>query len=351
MSEAARVIYSKLIDDKAHEGEKKQIQKYLAKTLLRLGDHSMETGKFDQSVEDYEKCLELRKEVFGEEARELADVNATLANAYLYSASEDQDAASGRYKMLKASCCYADAGTTLLLLRQKLLDSNVSLTLETSLETPEKPEANAETEEKEDTTEAAKEEEEEEESDSKGKAKKAKEEEAPALGEKEVKVLDSVKARFKEIETLVEKAEAKDDAKEAKELGELIAHLKEKVDDVILVLENKEASDAVTKGAQLVEEALEEASKASNPFDKPTLEQGEGEASNAAPTNLLQARKKASSPEDIAMEMEEATKEADAAEKQLDNKTPAVDASVVSKKRKASDIADAEVQNAKKVKA
>merc|ERR1712232_1146986 len=299
--ESSRVIYKKILEDeKTNDEEKKELNALLAKTLLRLGDHSMECGKFDQSIGDYEECLKLRKEIFDVDARELADVYATLAHAYLYSSAEDTDLGSARFKRLKAASAYANAASTLLLVRQKALGTEVS---------------------------------------------------EPPLNDEELKSIKSIRARMENVVTLLAK-NSEDDCKDedaktnAKELAGLVDDLKEKIDDVFLVLENKEASDAMTKGAEVVEEALEQASSA---LDKPSSEQNKDETNNG-PTNLLQARKKASSPQDIAQEMEEATAEAEKAE--AAENTSKQESNAHPQKRKASDLNEPETAaaTAKKVK-
>ena len=69
-------------------------------------------------------------------------------------------------------------------------------------------------------------------------------------------------------------------ATEAKELGEVIQELGNKVIDILQVLENPEAAKAIS-GAEVVEEALANAAGAkegegsSSSFDKPTLASNE----------------------------------------------------------------------------
>jgi len=345
--ESSRVIYKKILEDeKTNDEEKKELNALLAKTLLRLGDHSMECGKFDQSIGDYEECLKLRKEIFDVDARELADVYATLAHAYLYSSAEDTDLGSARFKRLKAASAYANAASTLLLVRQKALGTEVTKTFDADIFLPEKAA-------KIDAMEEEEGEEEEEESSDKGKGKKPKEKEVsePPLNDEELKSIKSIRARMENVVTLLAK-NSEDDCKDedaktnAKELAGLVDDLKEKIDDVFLVLENKEASDAMTKGAEVVEEALEQASSA---LDKPSSEQNKDETNNG-PTNLLQARKKASSPQDIAQEMEEATAEAEKAE--AAENTSKQESNAHPQKRKASDLNEPETAaaTAKKVK-
>jgi hypothetical protein len=90
---------------------------------------------------------------------------------------------------------------------------------------------------------------------------------------------------------------------------EMIEQLLEKVDDIFLVLENREAAEAITgAAADIVTAGIDEAATGSglasastsgtagaNGFDKPTLSEIKAET-ETGPTNLLQVRKKAATP-------------------------------------------------------
>jgi len=58
---------------------------------FRLGDHGLESASFQQSIEDYNTCLEIRERIFPPHSRKLADIHAQLACAHRYAASEAGD--------------------------------------------------------------------------------------------------------------------------------------------------------------------------------------------------------------------------------------------------------------------
>mmetsp|Transcript_5329 Transcript_5329/g.6143 ORF Transcript_5329/g.6143 Transcript_5329/m.6143 type:complete len:155 (-) Transcript_5329:933-1397(-) len=138
--------------------------------------------------------------------------------------------------------------------------------------------------------------------------------------------------------------------KEAEDLAKLLSDVKEKAEDVLLLLESKEASEAVTKSVELVEEALKEASSCASAFDKPTLGINTGNSENA-PTNLLTARKKATAPDVVKADIESALEQA---EKEGEDEKKDSDAVTVIKppvvKRKACDVDEVQEVPAKKIK-
>jgi len=74
--ESARVVLTKAEDAAASAD-----QLLLAKTHQRLGDHSNETGQFDQAVGDYERCLFIRQNIVPGSSRLHADAHYSLAEA------------------------------------------------------------------------------------------------------------------------------------------------------------------------------------------------------------------------------------------------------------------------------
>ena len=294
--EASRVIYSRLLESLAGKEGTTTAKKLLAKTLLRLGDHSMEIGRFEFAVSDFEKCLKLREEVFETASREIPDVHSVLATAFLYASSEENDMNAAKLKRFKALMHYTKATEAILALRQKLLgyDAVAFDPLDTKLFQDN--------------------EEEDESTLSKKPVSEAKQT-VSSLSDTAKTFLANIKARLKSIEGVVEAktvdaSSTKDeDKKEAAELTEIVKEMVMKVDDVIQVLENPEASEAMTKSAEIVEEAIEKAAASASAFDKPTLdakESEENESGNAKgePTNLLQARKKVDSPAGIKRQVE-----------------------------------------------
>jgi len=270
--ETSRVIFGKLLDNLSKEEDIKEVKKLLAKTLLRLGDHSMEIGRFEQSIDDYKKCIKLREEVFDVSSRELPDVYSAVAYALLYASTEEKDpvkAVSMRFLTLEY---YAKAMEGLLIIRQDRLKCNRTI-FNDKISISEIDEG-----------------EEIETDKSKGKAK--------AVSEKPLELtsgqLDFVKKAKDRIETVLK--QVRDDTmesvgkdipeaelalveKEVKDLGEVIEELGNKMLDIAQVLENPEAAEAISGGAQAVEEALANAKEAdessTSAFDKPTLSTSE----------------------------------------------------------------------------
>eukprot|EP00003_Mantamonas_plastica_P033764 TRINITY_DN989_c0_g1_i6.p1 TRINITY_DN989_c0_g1~~TRINITY_DN989_c0_g1_i6.p1 ORF type:complete len:629 (-),score=259.61 TRINITY_DN989_c0_g1_i6:33-1919(-) len=72
MLEVARVLYEKA------QGKEKE----LAEVLQRLGDVSVENGSPDQAVEDYQKCLALREQVFAKDSAIVAATHYSVGLAY-----------------------------------------------------------------------------------------------------------------------------------------------------------------------------------------------------------------------------------------------------------------------------
>jgi len=277
--ETSRVVFSKFIDktDKPDASDKDKVDVretkiLLAKSLLRLGDHSMEIGRFDQSIEDYKKCLEIRESIFDDSCRELPDVYSSIAYALLYASTEEKDRTKAVSMRLSTLEYYSKAMECLLIIRQdrlkvprkvfgeKLLTSKIKLT------------------EKAETSD-------------KGKSKADPEKEL-TLSEPQASFAKQVKSRLDLILKHVENEgidklpedltpdEKEKRANEAKELGEVIQELGNKVIDILQVLENPEAAKAIS-GAEVVEEALANAAGAkegegsSSSFDKPTLASNE----------------------------------------------------------------------------
>eukprot|EP00939_MAST-03C_sp_MAST-3C-sp1_P000358 g358.t1 len=74
--ETARVVLVKAKEDLGKENKL-----LLAKVHQRLGDHSNETGQFQQAVGDYDTCLKIREKEVPENYRLLADAHYSLAEA------------------------------------------------------------------------------------------------------------------------------------------------------------------------------------------------------------------------------------------------------------------------------
>jgi len=75
--------------EKKWEDERTFLLEQLSRTLLRLGDHGLESRNFSQGMEDYEACRKIRESIFKETApRKLADVYAQLACIHRYAADE-----------------------------------------------------------------------------------------------------------------------------------------------------------------------------------------------------------------------------------------------------------------------
>ena len=299
--EASRVIYSRLLEsiqsEKKGKDAEMEAKKLLSKTLLRLGDHSMEIGRFEFAVADFEKCLKLREEVFEKASREIPDVHSVLATAFLYASSEENDMDAAKLKRFKALMHYTKATEAILALREKLLgyDEVVFEPLDAKLFTKE----------------------DDEEEDSKLSKKPANEakQTVGTLSENATTFLAKIKERLKAFEEVVKaktvdaSAAKTEDKTEATELTEIVKEMVLKVEDVIQVLENPEASEAMTKSAEIVEEAMEKAAASTSAFDKPTLGASESEENTSGnaqgePTNLLQARKKVESPAGIKLQVE-----------------------------------------------
>jgi tetratricopeptide (TPR) repeat protein len=102
MLEVARVIYSKQ-DSPVCEAA-------LAKVYSRLGDLSMETGNFQGSVDDYNKCLAVREKMLPKNNRSVADVHCCLAMAWMYFASSE----TGKPDQLKDALTHYKAAGSLI---------------------------------------------------------------------------------------------------------------------------------------------------------------------------------------------------------------------------------------------
>uniref|UniRef100_A0A7S2WQK5 Tetratricopeptide SHNi-TPR domain-containing protein n=1 Tax=Mucochytrium quahogii TaxID=96639 RepID=A0A7S2WQK5_9STRA len=290
--ETGRVIVSKLEAESKSEEDLSKLRTMLANTYLRLGDLSMERGLFDESIQDYRTSLDKHKQVFPLWAKELADVYTHLAIAHMFASSNATIVTTQRSHRINGVNCLILAIYTLVANRAEKMGKKLETVAAPALSI--KIDVTVEEEEEEEGGSSKKK--------SKGKAKAAvateDETDEPPLSKTEKKHVDNAK---KELERVLkdlpwEEEKRKDEAAESKDCLEQIEELKMKVDDIIIVLENPEASKAISGAAAgVVEQTLDDASKENSGFDKPSagLDQAGGSATENAPTNTLQPRKKA----------------------------------------------------------
>ncbi|OAF68129.1 CENP-A escort protein sim3 [Intoshia linei] len=70
--------------------ENKEMDSKLAKVYLLLGEVSVETGSYDQGVDDFKKCLDIRENLESSTSRLLAEVNYQIGIAYSYAKNYDE---------------------------------------------------------------------------------------------------------------------------------------------------------------------------------------------------------------------------------------------------------------------
>jgi nuclear autoantigenic sperm protein len=91
MLEVARVLYSKRSNDEFA----------LSRVHLKLGDHSMHRKMYADAIEDYQKALELRKQVLPADDKRIADIHVNLATAFIESGEASADQKGGDETQVK----------------------------------------------------------------------------------------------------------------------------------------------------------------------------------------------------------------------------------------------------------
>ena len=266
--EAARVILAKLAETISSETEVRTLREWFCKVYLRLGDLGMERGLFQQSIEDYSCCLAYTKQIAKVWDNNMADVFTHLATSYVFASTETPGVAEMRESQIHAMQNYIFAIHSLASNRNHILKLDIQ-------DAPCFDTVSVDDDEDE----------------GKGKKKKVAEEieDLPPLTSVEkLRILNAKAALESILQTSVSNNDTETD--ETREILEIIEEMKNKVDDMILVLENPEASRAITGAAAAIVEDEIEANNTSSGFDAPTTVESTG------PTNLLQARKKAELP-------------------------------------------------------
>lgn len=369
--ESARVIFGK-VEDADHSKEVNDyVHKIMVNIYLRLGDLSMERGLFEASVEDYAKslakALERKEETSQDNSPhlDLADIHTHLATAHVFCSSSVDTVSEMRVHQIHSLRHYLAAMVHIAIHRQYLLKADKT-GLEDIISALDEVRVDSEKAAGDDEAKANDDANDDDEDDgdakmdssgkepaktspSKAPAKKSEEGEDPPLSSAEKSALAKAKVQLdKLLGTLPSKDDLKEEAEGAERFVIMIDELKMKVDDIYIVLENPEATRALTGSAgDVVEDAIGSASNnenennetTSSAFDKPSSTAAK--SVSAAPTNLLQVRKKAAAP---SQESDESTKETSNDDKPESSET--TDAG----KRKAEGLAAEETAEVKRAK-
>merc|ERR1712243_498524 len=87
MLELAKVIYTKVLET-VDEKNKKETEEKLCRTILLLGEVSIENENYSQAVEDIEMCLK-KQEAFSKDSRLVAETNYQLGVAQGFNSQYD----------------------------------------------------------------------------------------------------------------------------------------------------------------------------------------------------------------------------------------------------------------------
>mmetsp|Transcript_9931 Transcript_9931/g.17410 ORF Transcript_9931/g.17410 Transcript_9931/m.17410 type:complete len:597 (-) Transcript_9931:43-1833(-) len=289
--ETGRVILTRSLEGTSSQEDLKYLHTLLAKTYLRLADLSMERGLFEASIDDYKKSLDMHKKVFADNSMELVDVFTHLATSHVFASSTVSAISDMRNHHLEALRWYIRAIAGLV--SSQAVSFGIAAFNDLDL-MPSQEEVD-----KHEKTDADKADDDQASASAKGKAKanvlqgKTTKNEPP-LTQHEKAQLFKAKGVLNKVLKDVPSIE-KVDEEAAKDRIVMIERLKEKVDDILLVLENEQAAKAISgASAGVVNEGIEmAATEDENPFDKPSQAGAEALAATASePTNTLQARKK-----------------------------------------------------------
>jgi len=232
--DTCRVIYERMASEASDSVSIRDLRKRLSQVMLRLGDVKFEQGQFEQSITEFEKCLEIRQQDEENSSRDLATSHQYLAMAYEHADTETPNIEH----RIKAAVHYAKAQEALRLNRIKLLSVEQGSTSSAAEDTP---------------------------SSKKKKAAKTRNW-ISTLTTEQVQLIDEA---FDTATSALVPAKSTSEGKETSELCEFIEYLAGKVDDVTWVL---------------TEEALEEERKKEEEAKQEPVEQiGFGSATPVAP--------------------------------------------------------------------
>ena len=119
--DTCRVIYERMSSEEQDERNQKQIRSRIAETMMRLGDLKIEQGQFEESIPEFQKCLEIRVRDEPESSRNLATAHHSLGMAHEFAASEKPDI----NHRIQAAVHFAKAQAALRLNRHQLLSNSI----------------------------------------------------------------------------------------------------------------------------------------------------------------------------------------------------------------------------------
>ena len=285
--ETSRVIYERVVKDADNEKDRAEALYLLSSVLIRLGDLTMEQGHFQQSVKDFTMATGVRRASLTASTgdlwvRPMSGCHVSLGSALLYAFSEIPAGHSSKNAIILAALENFGIATEIILEMLR----RATGTGEPKTSPPSSTWAAASSEE---VTSSPK---------GKGKAKSAAS--APALSDQSCSNQMGYIERAKKLSSSVAEAvkTTADASEKVKTLASYLEAICEKLDDVVELIENPEAGNAVAKAADIGEQISGagsggEEKDAAAATTTTTIGFGNSSNADAAPViNVLQVKRK-----------------------------------------------------------